>query len=1177
MKKTFLQPLKEYAKYLEIKEAIDNGVSPIAVTGTIEGQNCHFMQALAGDLPYRVIIAAEDAWARRLAEEYREYDENVYYYPARDFIFSQADIRSKNLVRERMAVIRRLVAGLPTTVVTTIDAGMDLRLPVSSIKNAVICLKTGESVETSLLEKKLIMLGYDRVVQVEAEGEFSVRGGIIDIFPMCEDAPVRIELFGDEIDTMRVFDAESQRSIENVEEICVYPATENVFTGDELAAGLKKIKTEAEKQYKKYREAFATEAAARIKKTVTELEENIGYLYYTVNLDSYLLSFTKETVSFFDYFPADSTVFFMVDPDRIRERAEAVGDEYALAMQQRLTGGYVLPSQIKTVTDGKKTESLLRSKRLVYLPGVIASAGIKTAASFEINVTPIGSYRGDLTLLIKDVKAYAKKKYRVVIVSASGKRARRVADTLRDYDLNAYYSSKNDAVAAGGEVMVVEGRLTKGYVYPLINFAVISETDIFGERKRSVKKKKETDASHYTRLNSLHPGDYVIHENYGLGVYRGLTKLEVDGVLKEYINIEYSGKSCIYVPLTSMDMVQKHSDGGTENPPKLAKLGTQDWKQTKSKVKASVNEIAEELVELYAKRQAASGYKFSPDTVWQNEFEELFPFEETGDQLRAIEETKADMESEKVMDRLICGDVGYGKTEIALRAAFKAVQDSKQVAILVPTTILAKQHYDTFVQRFMNFPVKVALMCRFRTQAEIRETVKELKNGEVDIVIGTHRLLSKDVEFKSLGLLIIDEEQRFGVTHKEKLKRLRNNVDVLTLTATPIPRTLHMSLSGIRDMSVLDEPPVDRMPIQTYVMEQNDQMIREAVNRELSRGGQVYYVHNRIMDIAEVHARLENMLPEARIGVAHGRMGERELEKIVMSFIAGELDVLVSTTIIETGIDIPNVNTIIIDDADRFGLAQLYQLRGRVGRSGRTAYAFLMYRRNRVIKEEAEKRLDAIRQFTELGSGHKIAMKDLEIRGAGNLLGERQSGHMSMVGYDLYCRMLSEAVLRLKGEEIREEFETTVDIDADAFIPASYIRSETVRLEMYKKIASISGDDDADEVAAALKDRFGRVPAAAGLLIQCALMRSKAHEVYIEELVIKKDRASLKFVKDAALNAEKIPGFIRGYKGRCRVVTGAAPEFIFALKEELPLKKVEEVNEILTHMKDLLIAAGTEE
>jgi transcription-repair coupling factor (superfamily II helicase) len=711
--------------------------------------------------------------------------------------------------------------------------------------------------------------------------------------------------------------------------------------------------------------------------------------------------------------------------------------------------------------------------------------------------------------------------------------------------------------------------MLKGFEYPLIKFVVIAESDIFGAEKKK-KKRKKYEGQKIRDFAELKVGDYVVHENHGLGIYKGIEKVEIEKVVKDYIKIEYRDGGNLYILATGLDVIQKYASANGGKP-KLNKLGTQEWSRTKSKVKGAVAEIAKDLVELYAIRQQKEGFVYGKDTVWQQEFEELFPYEETEDQLLAIADTKADMESAKIMDRLICGDVGYGK--IAIRAAFKAVQEGKQVVYLVPTTILAQQHYNTFVQRMKDFPVRVDLLSRFRTGMEQKKTVEDLKKGFVDIVIGTHRVLSKDVIYKDLGLLIIDEEQRFGVAHKEKIKKMKENVDVLTLTATPIPRTLHMSLIGIRDMSVLEEAPEDRLPIQTYVMEYNEEMVREAVMRELSRNGQVYYVYNRVNNIADVASRIAGLVPEANVAFAHGQMKEHELERIMYDFIDGSIDVLVSTTIIETGLDISNVNTMIIHDADNMGLSQLYQLRGRVGRSNRTAYAFLMYRRNKMLREVAEKRLEAIREFTDLGSGFKIAMRDLEIRGAGNLLGAKQHGHMQAVGYDMYCKMLNEAVKNLKGIQTKEDFNTSVDLDVDAFIPPSYIVNEFQKLDIYKRIAGIENGNESEDMKEELLDRFGEIPKSVDNLLRIALIRVKAHKLYMPEVKGKNEEIRFVFNRDAGIQVENIPKLLKKYPKLSFQAKGT-PLFIFRYKK---CGMVERDAEMLLNFTEELLEAMEEE
>ena len=691
----------------------------------------------------------------------------------------------------------------------------------------------------------------------------------------------------------------------------------------------------------------------------------------------------------------------------------------------------------------------------------------------------------------------------------------------------------------------------------MLKFVVISESDIFGGEKKKKKRKRIYEGEKIASFTDLNIGDYVVHESHGLGIYRGIEKIEVDKTEKDYIKIEYAGGGNLYILATQLEQIQKYAGAGAKKP-KLNKLGGQEWNKTKSRVKGAVREIAEDLVKLYAVRQNDRGFAFGPDTVWQKEFEEMFPFEETEDQDLAIAATKADMESTKIMDRLICGDVGYGKTEIAIRAAFKAVQDGKQVAFLVPTTILAQQHYNNFVQRMKDFPVNIDLLCRFRSSAEQKKTIEKLKKGQVDIIVGTHRLLSKDVVYKDLGLLIIDEEQRFGVAHKEKIKQLKTNIDVLTLTATPIPRTLHMSLIGIRDMSVLEEPPMDRVPIQTYVMEYNEELVREAISRELARGGQAYFVYNRVREIADVATKIAELVPEANVAYAHGQMKETELENIMYRFINGEIDVLVSTTIIETGLDISNVNTMIIHDADNMGLSQLYQLRGRVGRSNRTAYAFLMYKRDKMLKEVAEKRLAAIKEYTELGSGFKIAMRDLEIRGAGSLLGERQHGHMEAVGYDLYCKMLNEAVKEAKGIAVEESFDTSIDIVIDAYIPMGYIPNELQKLDIYKRIADIETQEETEEMTEELIDRFGDPPKSVENLLYIAKIKSMAHRLYFTEVAQKGESVRFTLYEKARIDVAKIPELVAAYGQKVTFTADPKnPYFTYHLKKNSRDKNVD--------------------
>lgn len=1097
--KAFLTPLQGLAEFEQIKEKSKTNKGILQVSGCMESQKSHLMYGLSGIAPYRLILAEDERRAREIYEDYRFYDRKVYSYPAKDLLFFQADIHGNLLIRQRMKVIKALLEEKELTVVTSIDGCMDFLESLEKIKEQLIHYESDSTVDTEQLKNQLVALGYERVGQVEMPGQFSVRGGIVDIYCLTEENPWRIELWGDEIDSIRSFDPESQRSLENLEELTIYPAVEHI--GD------------------------------------------------------------KDMVSFLDYFPEERTIIFLDEPNRLTEKGGAVEEEYRQSrMHREEKGSRNLPEN--WLCSFEQLQKELNKRNCISVCALEPKqAGWKVREKFYLEVKSISAYNNSFELLVKDLHQYKKQGYRIALLSGSRTRAERLAKDLQEEGLAAFYGQDYDREICPGEIMVVYGHAKKGFEYPLIKFAVMTESDIFGQEQKK-KKKKNYSGSRIQDFAELSIGDFVVHEKHGLGIYRGIEKVEVDRIVKDYIKIEYRGGSNLYIPATQLDCLQKYSGADASKAPKLNKLGTQEWNKTKSKVRGAVKNIAKELVELYAVRQEKEGYVCGPDTVWQREFEEMFPYEETEDQLSAIEDAKRDMESTRIMDRLICGDVGYGKTEVALRAAFKEVQESRQVAYLAPTTILAQQIYNTFVQRMKEFPVRVELLCRFRTPAQQKKAIEDLKKGQVDVIIGTHRILSKDVQFKNLGLLIVDEEQRFGVTHKEKIKQLKKDVDVLTLTATPIPRTLHMSLIGIRDMSILEEPPMDRMPIQTYVMEYDEETVREAINRELRRGGQVYYVYNRVTDIADVALRIAKLVPDARVDFAHGQMSERELENVMYSFVNGDIDVLVSTTIIETGLDISNVNTMIIHDSDRYGLSQLYQLRGRIGRSNRTAYAFLMYRKNVMLKETAEKRLAAIREYTDLGSGFKIAMRDLELRGAGNLLGAQQHGHMNAVGYDLYCKMLNEAVKEAKGIHTMEDFETSVDLNVDAYIPDSYISSEFQKLDIYKRIAGIETQQDYDDMLEELLDRFGEPGKAVLNLLAIAKLKAIAHQGYVTE--IKQTGKTVRFTlyEKARLNTEGFPALMQKYRRGLQFKNEQEPKFILEPQGNLILTLTEFAEEL---------------
>ncbi len=1168
--KTFLEPLENLSGFSDMLKSAKKENGLYSVTGCIDAQKPHMMYTCSGGRKNAIIVTFHEQKAKELYEEYRFFDADVVYYPAKDVLFYQSDIRGNVLTAERIRALKMIHEKERVTVITTFDALMNTQAPPEKIWESVLEFAPGDEIVLDDVMAQLVRMGYEKEYQVETMGQFALRGGILDIFPLTEENPVRIEMWGDEIDTIRTFDTESQKSIENVDEIKVYPACELVLSEEEKQQGIGKLLAEAKKTSEKLRKEMKTEEAHRMLSTAEEKAEEWGELSIYAGMDAYLSYFCEGRKGLLDYFDPEDTFLMFDELTRCVERGKQTELEFSESMKHRLEKGYILPGQMRELFLEKEIIGKCQQFSVISFAALDAKPnGLKQQGVFGIHVKSVNAYNNSFELLVKDLKNYQKNKYKVVLLSGSKTRAKRLAEDLLNEGLSSFYTEDYDHELVEGQIMVCFGKVRRGYEYPILQFAVITETDIFGGEKKKKKRHRTYEGEKIQSFTDLNVGDYVVHENHGLGVYKGIEKIEVDKILKDYIKIEYAGGSNLYILATQLEMIQKYA-GKDAKKPKLNRLGGQEWTKTKTRVRGAVKEIAGDLVKLYALREEKNGFVYGPDTVWQREFEELFPFEETQDQVLAIEDTKKDMESTKIMDRLICGDVGYGKTEIAIRAAFKAVQEGKQVAYLAPTTILAQQIYNTFAQRMKDFPVRVDLMCRFRSATEMKKTVEDLKKGQVDIVVGTHRILSKDVAFKDLGLLVVDEEQRFGVAHKEKIKQLKTNVDVLTLTATPIPRTLHMSLIGIRDMSVLEEPPMDRLPIQTYVLEYNEEMVREAINRELARDGQVFYVYNKVKDIDEVTTKIQSLVPEANVAFAHGQMKERELEKIMYRFINGEIDVLVSTTIIETGLDISNVNTMIIHDADNMGLSQLYQLRGRVGRSNRTAYAFLMYRRNKLLKEVAEKRLAAMKEYSELGSGFKIAMRDLEIRGAGNLLGAEQSGHMEAVGYDLYCKMLNEAVKEAKGVVIEDKFDTSIDINTNAYIPPSYVSNELQKLDIYKRIAGIETEEEAEEMLEELIDRFGEPPKSVQNLLAIARLKFYAHSLYIKEVSQKGNELKFIMYEKAKIRPMMIPEVVQKNAPFLSFTADAKnPYFIYQLNAN-SREKGKDVIETLKNILDTL-------
>ena len=1112
-----MQPLKDNMKFKSITEKISEKTFPINIYGISESGKSYIINGIFEENDNSmVVVTHSDVDAKNLYEDLSFYTTDVFYFPVREVVFYNVDAISGDLRWARLKVIKEILQNeRKKIIVTSIDALTSLYTPKEYYLRYSMIIKTGDDIDLKEISKSLLQCGYERVEVVEGKGEFSFRGGILDVFPPTSAYPYRVELFGDEVDSIRTFNTESQRSIEKVEEFSIFPSKE-VIVDDECRSRavqnineeLKKIIANVSKENK--------ESVEKIKGIVGKNIELLNNTYYFETIDSYLPFFYEKLDSFFDYL--QGYTFVVDDFKRSSGKMESIYYEFNENYMSFLQRGDILPSQNSLLLNKGELESKLENSSLITLSSFLnKSDGLFNTVDIGFEEVTLNKYNGQLNMLIEDIQERKEKKYKTVILAGTRPRGERLVKTLMEKGIFSTYKDSIDKIEAG-EVVITFGNLLRGFDYPELELSIISDKDIFGEtrRKRSGKAVRKKGVAKITSFAELKPGDYVVHANHGIGVYKGIKQMAAGGTTRDYLDIVYDKGDKLYVPVDQLDLVQKYI-GSEGNSPKINKLGGAEWQKAKAKARKSINEIAQDLVKLYAARATLKGHSFGKDTEWQRQFEDEFPYEETPDQLASLEEIKRDMESDKPMDRLLCGDVGYGKTEVAIRAAFKAVMDGKQVAFLVPTTILADQHYNNFIKRFSDFPIKIDMISRFRTPKQQKATLQALKEGNVDILIGTHRLVSKDIVFKDLGLLIVDEEQRFGVAQKEKIKGMKKNVDVLTLSATPIPRTLHMSLTGVRDISVIETPPEDRYPIQTYVVEQNDQLIRDAILREIGRGGQVYFVYNRVESIDSMANYIRDLVPECKVGIMHGQMTEKELETEMIAFMNKEYDVLVCTTIIETGIDISNVNTMIVHNADKMGLSQLYQLRGRVGRANRIAYAYFIYTKDKILTEVAEKRLKALKDFTELGSGFKIAMRDLEIRGAGNMMGSSQHGHMASIGYDLYCRMLEDTIKLIKGEIENEPIETSVDIKVDAFIPSSYITDEIQKIEVYKKIAAIENINDFMEIKSELEDRYSSIPDSVYNLMDIAYIKSICKGLYIED--IKETAKELRFK------------FVKGYKG----------------------------------------------
>jgi transcription-repair coupling factor (superfamily II helicase) len=1138
--KGLMGPLKQDDNFKEIIKNIEGNRYPIGIYGISESARSYIINGVFEDRSESMfVLTSSDVEARNLYEDLSLFTTNVYYFPTKEVVFYNVYAVSGDLRWERLKVIREMLNSKKKIVVTSIDALVSTYTPVEFFKKYTFNLSVGDSVNLQEIGHKLVQCGYERMDMVDGKGQFSIRGGIMDIYPPISVAPFRIELFGDEIDSIRTFNTESQRSIDKVKKMEVFPAKEVILEKDNIDRGYELIEKDLKEMQKRFSGKENKEIFQKIDKITKANLEALRETWSFETIDSFIPYFFEKTSEFTDYI--GNAYIFVDDANRCKGKLDSIYFEFEDTYTSFLERGDILPAQVKLLTQRERIYETLNASKVLTISAIAKSSEIlPPRAIISFSEITLHNYHGQLDMLIEDIKDKKQRGFRTLILSGTRPRGERLVNTLRERGIESTYKDVVSEINLG-EVVITFGNQLKGYEYPELKVCVVSDKEVFGESKRKVNKKiNKKGVGKIKSFTELKLGDYVVHANHGVGVFKGIRQLEVDNIKRDYLDISYENGDKLYVPVEQLDLVQKYI-GSEGKAPKINKLGSAEWSKAKAKVRKSINEIAEDLVKLYAARASVKGHQYAKDTVWQKQFEDEFPFEETPDQLTSLVDIKADMESDKPMDRLLCGDVGYGKTEVAVRAAFKAVMDGRQVAFLVPTTILAEQHYNNMTKRFSDFPVKIDMISRFRTAAQQKETLKAVKEGNVDILIGTHRILQKDILFKDLGLLVIDEEQRFGVTHKERIKGLRKNIDVLTLTATPIPRTLHMSLTGVRDISVIETPPEERYPIQTYVVEYNDQLIRDAILREIGRGGQVFFVYNRVEDISRMAGYLGNLIPESKIAIAHGQMTERELENVMMGFMKNEFNILLCTTIIETGIDIPNVNTMIIYDADKMGLSQLYQLRGRVGRSNRIAYAYFTYKKDKILTEVAEKRLKAIKDFTELGSGFKIAMRDLEIRGAGNMMGSSQHGHMAAVGYDLYCRMLEDTIKLIKGEIDQEPIETTVEVKVDAYIPGYFIEDEMQKIQVYKKIAAIESYDDFMDVKEELEDRFSEIPASVYNLMNIAYIRSVAKGVGIIEIKERGNEVNFLFEKKERLKDSLVKGILEKYSRKVTFKLGDKP------------------------------------
>lgn len=1145
--KQFLTLMDGMVEYRQMKEALQQGRVPVSVSGVSASHKTHIIASLAAQLekPALVIVPDESTAIRFTADLSVLLGERVLHFPARDYVLLDVDGASGEFEHQRLGVLSELLQGTARVVVASAESACERTIPKETLKDSILTIDMDGSYDQEQVVKKLVAMGYQYRDQVEGICQFARRGGILDIFPPDRSEPVRIEFWDDEIDTMSTFQVDTQRRQDSIEQVTIPPAREVLYQSPQKLADLLRQQMAAQKG------KAGVQVKEHLQRDIERLEGGLN----PVSIDRYLpILYQPQTI--FDYFEADALAF-LCEPVSCKENfanamAQHHEDVKMLMEQGILFRGYSVYYDDFT----ELCRKFCRCQSVMMDTFTRSLSDVPVRELVQLSASQLSTWSGEYAILKDDIEDYMKTGFCCVIFAGTPRGAQALTEDLQK-DFSAQLVRDVPSIDPG-RIYVLEGTLSAGMEYPQLKLAVISHAKTGSSRKKPAKAKK----GGIKNISDLNVGDYVVHVSHGIGIFEGIVKRDIHGVVKDYIKIRYAGSDMLFVPVTQLDLVTKYIGGKEDSVVKLNKLNSAEWAKTRARVKKAVKDMADELIKLYAKREAAQGYAFGPDTDWQNDFERRFPYDETDDQLRCIREIKDDMEKPSPMDRLLCGDVGFGKTEVAIRAAFKCVMDGKQCAVLVPTTILAWQHYQTFRKRMEGFPVKVDILSRFRTPREQEQVLEELRRGQVDIVVGTHRLVQKDVKFKDLGLCIIDEEQRFGVKHKESFKEMRNNVDVLTLSATPIPRTLNMAMSGIRDMSTIEEAPQDRQPVQTYVMEHDWGILVQAISKELRRGGQVFYLHNRVDTIDRCAATIQQFLPDATVVVAHGKMSEEQLSKVWKRLLDHEIDILVCTTIIETGVDVSNCNTLIIEDADRLGLSQLYQIRGRVGRSSRRAFAYLTVTKGKALTDVATKRLEAIREFTTFGSGFRIAMRDLEIRGAGNILGAQQHGHMEAVGYEMYLKMLSEAVAVAKGEKPEvQNTECLVDIRIGAHIPEDYIESLPQRIDIYKKIASVENEKDASDIIDELIDRFGTPPEAVKGLVDVSLLRNMAAGLGIREISQRTD--SLLFYPET-VDMQAASRLAAGLKGRVMLNAGAKP--YLAVKVAKGEKPVDTMRLALTMM-----------